>query len=56
MSKSYWVGIATSDGVVALEAFGTERMQTLTADEVNERVSELQRATRFDATPVPLRA
>ena len=26
-----------------VEAFGTERMQTLTADEVNERVSELQR-------------
>jgi sugar/nucleoside kinase (ribokinase family) len=39
-----------------VEAFGTERMQTLTADEVTERVSELQRVTRFDATPVPLRA
>jgi len=38
-----------------VEAFGTERMQTLTADEVNERVSELQRVTVFDASPVPLR-
>ncbi len=39
-----------------VEAFGTERMQTLTADEVNERVAELQRVTVFDASPVPLRA
>ena len=39
-----------------VEAFGTERMQTLTPEEVNERVSELQRVTVFDATPVPLRA
>src|ERR687897_3358114 len=38
-----------------VEAFGTERMQTLTAEEVNERVAELQRVTVFDATPVPLR-
>jgi sugar/nucleoside kinase (ribokinase family) len=39
-----------------VEAFGTERMQALTADEVNERVAELQRITRFDAPPVSLRA
>ena len=39
-----------------VEAFGTERMQTLAPDEVTGRVSDLQRATRFDATPVPLRA
>ena len=38
-----------------VEAFGTERMQTLTADEVNDRVAELQRVTVFDASPVPLR-
>jgi sugar/nucleoside kinase (ribokinase family) len=38
-----------------VEAFGTERMQTLTAEEVNERVAELQRVTVFDASPVPLR-
>jgi len=38
-----------------VEAFGTERMQTLRADEVTERVSELQRVTVFDASPVPLR-
>ena len=39
-----------------VEAFGTERMQDLTADEVNERVQELARVTVFDASPVPLRA
>ena len=33
-----------------VEAFGTERMQALRADEVTERVSELQRVTVFDAT------
>jgi sugar/nucleoside kinase (ribokinase family) len=39
-----------------VEAFGTERMQTLSPDEVNERVQELARVTVFDASPVPLRA
>jgi hypothetical protein len=39
-----------------VEAFGTERMQTLSAEEVNDRVGELARVTRFDASPVPLRA
>jgi sugar/nucleoside kinase (ribokinase family) len=39
-----------------VEAFGTERIQTLRADEVTERVAQLQRVTRFDASPVPLRA
>jgi len=39
-----------------VEAFGTERMQTLTPDEVNDRVQELARVTVFDASPVPLRA
>jgi sugar/nucleoside kinase (ribokinase family) len=39
-----------------VEAFGTERMQTLTGEEIAERVAELQRVTRFDAAPVPLRA
>ncbi len=38
-----------------VEAFGTERMQSLRPDEVTERVSELQRVTVFDASPVPLR-
>jgi cytidine kinase len=38
-----------------VEAFGTERMQTLTGDEVTERVAALQRATAFEATPVALR-
>ena len=39
-----------------VEAFGTERLQTLTADEVSERVAELAHITRFDAAPVALRA
>jgi len=39
-----------------VEAFGTERLQTLTPDEVAERVAELERITRFDAAPVTLRA
>jgi cytidine kinase len=39
-----------------VEAFGTERMQELTGDEISARVAELQRVTRFDAAPVPLRA
>jgi len=39
-----------------VEGFGTERMQTLTADEISSRVSELQRVNVFDATPVQLRA
>jgi sugar/nucleoside kinase (ribokinase family) len=38
-----------------VEAFGTERMQTLTGEEVTERVAALQRATAFEATPVALR-
>jgi sugar/nucleoside kinase (ribokinase family) len=39
-----------------VEAFGTERIQTLTGEEIHERVAELERVTRFDAAPVPLRA
>ena len=39
-----------------VEAFGTERMQALTPDEIADRVAELQRVTRFDAAPVPMRA
>jgi cytidine kinase len=38
-----------------VEAFGTERMQTLTGEEVQERVAGLQQAVAFDASPVPLR-
>jgi sugar/nucleoside kinase (ribokinase family) len=38
-----------------VEAFGTERMQTLTGEEIHERVAALERVTRFDADPVPLR-
>jgi cytidine kinase len=39
-----------------VEAFGTERMPTLTGEEIAERFAELQRVTQFDAAPLPLRA
>jgi sugar/nucleoside kinase (ribokinase family) len=39
-----------------VEGFGTERMRVLTGDEIAARVAELQRVTRFEAAPVPLRA
>jgi sugar/nucleoside kinase (ribokinase family) len=39
-----------------VEEFGTERVARLTADEVTERVAELQRITRFDDAPVELKA
>jgi sugar/nucleoside kinase (ribokinase family) len=38
-----------------VEAFGTERMPSLTEAEIHDRVSALERTTRFDAAPVPLR-
>jgi cytidine kinase len=38
-----------------VEEFGTERMQRLTADEITERVAELQRITTFVDAPVALR-
>ena len=36
-----------------VEAFGTERMQTLTGEEIAERVRELQRISHFEAAPLP---
>jgi cytidine kinase len=39
-----------------VEAFGTERMQSLTGEEITARVAELQRISRFDAAPLALRA
>src|SRR3954451_15876255 len=39
-----------------VEAFGTERMQTLTGDEIASRVQELERISRFEAAPLPVRA
>jgi len=39
-----------------VEAFGTERMQTLTGEEITARVAELQRISRFEAAPLALRA
>jgi cytidine kinase len=43
-------------GSFNVEAFGTERMQSLTGEEIHERVAALRRMTRFDADPAPLRA
>ncbi len=39
-----------------VEAFGTERIQTLTGEEIADRVSALGRVTRFDDAPAALRA
>ncbi len=38
-----------------VEAFGTERMQTLTGEEITARVNELQRISAFDPAPLQLR-
>jgi sugar/nucleoside kinase (ribokinase family) len=38
-----------------VEAFGVERMTTLTSDEIAERVSDLQRITYFIEKPIALR-
>jgi len=39
-----------------VEAFGTERVQALGADEISTRVADLQHLTRFDDAPIALRA
>jgi cytidine kinase len=39
-----------------VEAFGTERMQTLTGAEITDRVNELQRISAFAPAPLELRA
>jgi sugar/nucleoside kinase (ribokinase family) len=39
-----------------VEAFGCERLQTLTPDEISQRVAHLQHVTRFEAEPIPLRS
>jgi sugar/nucleoside kinase (ribokinase family) len=39
-----------------VEEFGTERIERLTAGEIDARVDELQRITRFELGPVPLEA
>ena len=39
-----------------VEEFGTERIQRLGGDEVAARVDDLERLTRFESTPVSLRA
>jgi hypothetical protein len=50
------MGYGTALASFNVEAFGTERMQTLSGDEVHERVAELERMTRFDARAIPLRS
>jgi sugar/nucleoside kinase (ribokinase family) len=50
------MGYGTALASFNVEAFGTERMQTLTGDEIHDRVAALERMTRFDAGPVPLRS
>jgi sugar/nucleoside kinase (ribokinase family) len=39
-----------------VEAFGTERMVTLRAEDITSRVRDLQHLTRFDDVPITLRA
>jgi sugar/nucleoside kinase (ribokinase family) len=39
-----------------VEAFGTERMTSLTGEEITARVAELQRISSFDPAPLELRA
>jgi hypothetical protein len=39
-----------------VEAFGTERLQSLTPEEVTDRVARLAHVTRFEDVPIPLRA
>jgi cytidine kinase len=39
-----------------VEAFGTERMSSLTGEEITARVAELQRISAFDPEPLELRA
>ncbi|MBA2515077.1 MAG: sugar kinase [Solirubrobacterales bacterium] len=39
-----------------VEAFGTERIQSLTGDEIAGRVAALERISRFEAAPLALRA
>jgi hypothetical protein len=38
-----------------VEAFGTERMQTLTGEEITARVNTLQRISTFAPAPLELR-
>jgi sugar/nucleoside kinase (ribokinase family) len=38
-----------------VEEFGVERVARLTSDEIADRVAQLQRITRFDEKPIPLR-
>jgi sugar/nucleoside kinase (ribokinase family) len=40
----------------SVEEFGTERMERLTAGEIDARVEDLRRITQFEHVPVPLQA
>jgi sugar/nucleoside kinase (ribokinase family) len=45
----------TALGSFNVEAFGTERVQKLTGDEIGARVRELAQLTQFDGAPIALR-
>jgi hypothetical protein len=36
-----------------VEGFGTERVQSLNRDEIDERLREFRRITHFEADPAP---
>jgi sugar/nucleoside kinase (ribokinase family) len=36
-----------------VEGFGTERVQSLTRDQIDDRLREFRRITHFDAEPAP---
>ena len=39
-----------------VEQFGTERIQALTTDQINERFAEFKQMTHFEAVPLEARA
>ena len=39
-----------------VEQFGTERVQRLTLEEINDRFAEFKQMTHFDAVPIEPRA
>ena len=49
------VAYGTTLGSFNVQEFGVERVARLTPDEISERVSELERMTRFEAGRVALR-
>ena len=50
------MGYGTALASFCVEEFGTERVERLTAGEVDARVEDLRRITQFEHVPVPLEA